>query len=46
MSKRIDSEILEIQTLQDDLLKELKTYNAELESDSEFFMPNKHKASF
>ena len=46
MSKGIDSKILEIQMLQDDLLKELKMYNAELESDSEFYMPNKHKASF
>ena len=53
MSRRIDSEILEIQTLQDDLLKELKayntdlkTYNTKLESDPEFYWPNRHKASF
>lgn len=40
MSKRIDSEILEIQMLQDDLLKELKAYN------TEFYWPDRHKASF
>lgn len=46
MSKRIDSEILEIQMLQDDLLKELKAYNTELEADPEFYWPNRHKTSF
>lgn len=46
MSKGIDSKILEIQMLQDDLLKELKayntdlkTYNTKLESDPEFYWP-------
>ena len=46
MNRRINSEILEIQMLQDDLLKELKAYNVELKSDPEFYLPNKHKASF
>lgn len=32
MSKRIDSKILEIQMLQDDLLKELKAYDADLKT--------------
>lgn len=50
MSKNIDTEILEIQMLQNNLLKELQSYNKDLKSDNdyinEFWFPNKHKASF
>lgn len=50
MTKNIDSEILEIQMLQNNLLKELKAYNKDLKSEGEystqFYWPNKHKASF
>lgn len=46
-----DNEILEIQMLQKNLLKELQAYNKDLKSNTseylyQFYWPNKHKASF
>ena len=50
MAQNIDNEILEIQMLQNNLLKELKAYNKDLKSEPEHPYPfrwsNKHKASF
>ena len=52
MSRDISSEILEIQMLQRNLLKELQAYNKDLKKDEysmypyPFSLPNKHKASF
>ena len=51
MTQNIDSEILEIQMLQKNLLKELQAYNKYLKSTTseytpQFYWPNKHKASF
>lgn len=50
MKINIDTEILEIQILSNNLLKELKAYNKDLKSDDEyinkFWCSNKHKASF
>ncbi len=46
----IDNEILEIQMLQNNLLKELKSYNKDIKNSKEcpflFWDANKHKASF
>lgn len=50
MAQNIDNEILEIQMLQNNLLKELRGYNKDLKSNNcyinKFYWPNKHKASF
>lgn len=52
MSKNINNEILEIQILQQDLLKELQAYNKDIKSyrneeySFQFYWSNKHKASF
>lgn len=50
MIQNIDNEILEIQMLQNNLLKELKAYSKDLKSEPEhpypFCWSNKHKASF
>lgn len=52
MSRDISSEILEIQMLQSNLLKELHAYNKDLKKETysmypyPFSLPNKHKASF